>query len=89
MKADAIDYDNLPKWVVGGIDPVTGLLGFGKTFEVDSEGNTVNWRIDCFHTKEEAQASLDSVPDELNGTGYQVMHLDDLCRELIRLHTAP
>lgn len=88
MRKEDFHVNTLPKWVIGGVDPRTGKLGFLKNFtETSNSYGTVltDWHIKVFESKEEAQDYYETEVKKCypDGGSYPVVNTDQLSDQLV------
>jgi len=82
-----VDYDHLPKFVIGKVNKKRGVIDFAKTMYVEENGDIGAWSLPLFSTKEAAAEALGcEVESGRSGMldGMAVWHLDDLHLEFAK-----
>lgn len=88
MRKEDFHVNTLPKWVIGGVDPRTGKLGFLKNFmETGSKGEVIlsDFHIKCFETKEEADEyyQAEVIKNYPKDAPYRVINSDQLSDDIV------
>lgn len=81
MDQASIDYHNLPKFVIGGINGATGTIGLVKVYDYTEDGKIVpnSWRVAVWDTLEEAAVQYEKDKEHLSDW-LMPINLDDLHR---------
>lgn len=85
MNESQLNNHDLPKFVIGGVNKITGTIGLIKTYDRTEEGEILpdSWRVALWDTLEEATAQFDKDKQWMSDW-LRPVHLDELHREYAR-----